>query len=179
METSASYSDAYCTRQLKRAIGAEGKKLGFAVHTAAHGFRKDGEWLYDITWLRVHNNHVIDIPLALECEWIPGNETHWDFQKLLVSRARHRVLVMWARSRTAAEQVVTELERQIRRFKQTAVGDRYMFACYLHDANSFLFKVHVAGVGLNDGMQQSVRVASMGAFKSSRTFRRSGRSVGE
>ncbi len=39
-ETSRSYSVPYCTRQLKRAIGAQGRERGYAVHTAAPGFRQ-------------------------------------------------------------------------------------------------------------------------------------------
>ncbi len=84
------------------------------------------------------------VPVALECEWTPGNETLWDFQKLLVSRARHRVLVMWARTARAAARAMKDLTQQVSRFRQTRGGDRYMLACYVDDTNKFVFRVHVA-----------------------------------
>ncbi len=142
-ETSRSYSVPYCTRQLKRAIGAQGRERGYAVHTAAPGFRQLGEWLFDITWLAVAGQQVLEIPLAAEIEWTPGNETLWDFQKLLVSRARHRVLVMWTRTNQKAARIIDGLIQQVSRFKQNRRGDRYLFACYLMDSEKFIFRVHV------------------------------------
>lgn len=142
--TSRSYSDAYCTRQIKRSIGAEGRERGFTVYTAAPGFRRFGEWIFDLTWLKELGGEVLDIPLALECEWMSGNETFWDFQKLLVSRAKQRILVMYARNAVLADRSLKTLIRQVRRFKQTRRGDRYMFACYLRNTDEFLFKIHVA-----------------------------------
>ena len=122
----------------------EGRRRGYAVHTAAPGFRQLGEWLFDLTWLRVAGQQVSDIPLAAEIEWTPGNETLWDFQKPLVSRARHRVLVMWARTDRNATRVIDGLIRQVSRFRRTERGDRYLFACYLGDTDRFVFRVHVA-----------------------------------
>lgn len=57
-------------------------------------------------WLKEAGLHVRDIPLAVECEWKSGNEALWDFQKLLVSRAKHRVLVVYARNAGLAERLL-------------------------------------------------------------------------
>jgi hypothetical protein len=144
-KTSRSYSDRYCTGQVKVALGVEGKKNGCSVYAAAPGFRQHGEWLFDVTWLEVAGEHLLDFPLAAECEWTPGNETLWDFQKLLVSRATHRVLVMWAPTRRKADQAIDDLRQQVSRFRRSRRGDRYLFACYLGDMDKFVFKVYVVG----------------------------------
>ncbi len=137
-------SDASWTRAVKNRIGALGRRHRYAVYAAGSRYSRLGEWLFDLIWLKMGDETVLDFPLALECEWSPGKETLWDFQKLLVSRARHRVLVMYARNEKTADRTIEDLIGEVRKFKQTRGGDRYMFACYLGDRDRFHCHVHVA-----------------------------------
>src|SRR5881409_3332494 len=87
-------SDAAWTRAIKEAVGEVGEQHGFLVCAAESRFADNGEWLYDLTWLKVEDKKrvVVAIPLALESEWTPNDEMMFDFQKLVVSKAEHRVM---------------------------------------------------------------------------------------
>lgn len=137
-------SDASWTRAVKNRIGALGRKHRYTVYAAGSRYSRLGEWLFDLIWLKARDETVLDFPLALECEWNPGKETLWDFQKLLVSRARHKVLVNWAPNERSANRAIDDLIADVSKFKQTRRGDRYMFACYLGDSDCFHCRVHVA-----------------------------------
>ena len=137
-------SDAAWTRAIKNAVGTVGENLGYSVCAAGSNYRANGEWLYDMTWLGVRGGVVVDIPLALESEWTPDEELMYDFQKLVVSRARHRVMVFWQRSNAAARRQLKGFERQVRRYRGTRVGDRYLFAFYVGDTQPIRFMGYVA-----------------------------------
>ncbi len=61
-------SDAAWTRAIKDAVGGVGESHGFLVCADESRFAENGEWLYDLTWLKVEDKKriVVDIPLALE-----------------------------------------------------------------------------------------------------------------
>jgi hypothetical protein len=51
-------------------------------------------WLWDMTWVELSEGKLIDLPLALESEWLRTfDEILFDFEKLLVCRARLRVMI--------------------------------------------------------------------------------------
>jgi len=137
-------SDAVWTRELKNAIGAVGKRMGFTVCAAGSKYRANGEWLYDMTWLDIRGGVVLDVPLALESEWTPDRDLMFDFQKLLVSRARHRVMLFWQGSASAASRQIDQFLRQVARYRGTRRGDRYLFAYYIGGVRPIEFRLHVA-----------------------------------
>src|SRR5258708_6261966 len=62
------WNDNKCTREVKNAIATVGKKLGFEV--CATGCGEQGcEWLYDLCWRKQGEGALVDVPLAMECEW--------------------------------------------------------------------------------------------------------------
>ena len=86
----------------------------------------------DVVWWDSNKGELLrSIPLAAECEW--GNKQNvWDdFQKLLVIRADIRVLIFKCNSRDKASILVEKLNRQIKVFKSSQKGDRYLFASYV------------------------------------------------
>ncbi len=138
-------SDSAWTRAVKDAVGGVGEKHGFLVCAAESRFAENGEWLYDLTWLKVEDKKriVVDIPLALESEWTPDDEMMFDFQKLVVSKAQLRVMVFWAESDRAADQLLTGFIDQVRRFQGSRSGDRYLFVYYVGDDRPLQSKSHV------------------------------------
>ena len=140
-------SDAAWTRAIKHAVGGIGEQLGYLVCAAESRFADNGEWLYDLTWLKVDDSKriVLDIPLALESEWTPDDELMFDFQKLVVSKAQHRVMLFWAESDASADQILTVFIDQVRRFHGSRVGDRYLFAFYVGNDRPLQFKPYVHG----------------------------------
>ncbi len=82
------------TRRVKQAIVDVGRKLCWL--TAANGCESDegSEWLYDVVWYQLdQSKHMTDVPLVAESEWGQGDAAKADFEKLLVARAKYRVMV--------------------------------------------------------------------------------------
>lgn len=105
-------SSAAWTSAIKETLAALGKELGYLVHAGQSPRADDCEWLYDLTWLEMDDDQkvVVDIPVALGSEWKPGDEVLFDFRKLLVSKARHRVMVFWEASDESADALLRRLE---------------------------------------------------------------------
>src|SRR4051812_20281726 len=87
-------SERVWTRNLILALGHLGHKRGYHICGGGCAQYGEGGWLYDLVWLQNWNKFVIDVPLILECEWLTRYiDISQDFEKLLVGRARHRVMV--------------------------------------------------------------------------------------
>lgn len=123
-------SDTAWTRALIDAIGTVGRESGYLVCAAGCKYADDGEWLYDMIRLKVERDMFLDISLALESDWNPDQELLFDFQKLLVSRARHRVMLFWQGTDAAAESRIEQFIDQVKRFESSSSGDRYLFGYY-------------------------------------------------
>ena len=131
------------TRAVKNQIGRLGTSLGYEVYASSCDFAKGGEWLFDLTWADIdRDKYLRGVPLALECEWIPSDVAD-DFCKLMVSRAKHRVMVFWASNRASATKKVKELIREVTNSQLSKKGDRYAFACWIEDADKFDFRLYV------------------------------------
>jgi hypothetical protein len=126
---------------IKKALAQIGKRRGFYVCGSPEA---DGQyisdqkqqWLYDHTWL---NNEVpTGMPLALECEWGNQDAIDHDFQKIVFSRADHRVMIFQAyRLAPYFERLI----KQIRECRYTQPGDRYLLLGW--DLGQARFEVRV------------------------------------
>lgn len=131
------------TRAIKNEIGRLGSSLGYEVYASSCDFAKDGEWLFDLTWADYDNDQYLrGVPLALESEWTPS-EVVDDFCKLMVSKAKHRVMVFWASNRASASKKIKELIDEIVNSQLPKKGDRYLFACWIQGADKFDFRLYV------------------------------------
>ena len=142
------WSDRRCTREVKNAVGAVGERLGFNVHAASCRYDDIREWLYDLCWCRQDDYRlVLDMPLALECEWNPTLvEILDDFQKLLVSRASHRIFLCSQPTSEDWADCVEHLTEQIRIYSGTRDGDRYLLGCWNESGWEFQQYVHPLSV---------------------------------
>ena len=90
------------TKEVLTTLCRLGKNFGFSAW-ANNVPEKDknggkGEWLYDVTWCESDDDRLLkSIPMVAECEWANLAEIDDGFQKLLVARAKVRVMVYDAR----------------------------------------------------------------------------------
>lgn len=135
-------TDGAWTRAVKNTVGALGSKRGYRVYAASSKYERNGEWVFDLGWFRMRGELVVDVPLALESEWSPPDAMD-DFQKLLVSRAHHRVMVLWSRRFSSAERLITSLIHQVAIYRGSRSGDRYLFCCWVDNPEQLFFCPHV------------------------------------
>lgn len=92
------------------------------------------EWLYDILWWHeVPPDHMTEVPLVAESEWGNRNAFKFDFQKLPLAKAAHKIMIF-----QCDDSVITWAKEQIKRFKDTQ-GERYLF-CSWHGKGVDKFK---------------------------------------
>lgn len=141
---SGQLSEKRATRKIKDVVGGVGDKLRFAVHAASCRYDGIGEWLYDLCWCEQDEfGHVLDMPLALECEWqLKLTSILDDFQKLLVSQAGHRIFLCSQPTAEDWQDCVEHLTEQIRLYRGTRNGDRYLLGCWASDGWKFMHYVH-------------------------------------
>jgi hypothetical protein len=124
------------------AVGAAADRAGY--RWLSHSSRS--EWLWDGVAQEWQGHSLIGVPLTLEVEWHGWAEIKYDFEKLLVSRAEHRVMVCSAGSRAGAERNISRLRAMIDAFRLNRSGDRYFLACWhgrADAAGEFVFELIV------------------------------------
>jgi hypothetical protein len=137
------WSDPEWTSQIKNALAEEGKNRGYWVYASGCAKADEGEWLYDLCWLKYNGYFLTDAELVMESEWDPYGLDD-DFQKLLLARARHRLMIFWVGPTTDPKEVAQHLTEQIALCSQTQPGDRYLLAAW-HGEVGFQFILYVAG----------------------------------
>lgn len=137
-------TDGAWTRAVKNSVGSIGHKRGYLVCAASSKFERNGEWVFDMGWFKMRGDIIVDVPLALESEWGVSGAMD-DFQKLLISRARHRVMVLWSRKHPPAEGLISSLIRQVAKYQGSQRGDRYLFCCWVENPAQLFFHSHVVG----------------------------------
>lgn len=130
------------TLELKRALAALGRELGHKVY----GLKNDpcvdgGEWLFDLCWLEYDPPILRSAPLVAEIEFKKGLPFALeDFQKLLVARAEHRLMLFSPDgARPDPAENIRELVRHIPEFRFGAPGDRYQIGCWNEKAYRYEF----------------------------------------
>lgn len=145
---SQKYKNIDWTRKIKMRLADIGQQE-FGCLVRASGFR-DYEWLYDMCWLRIdgEDKFVTNAELVLECEWTQNAANH-DFDKLLLARAKHRVMIFSSLKREGLGKPgepggsIKRLIRRLERFGHNVVGDRYLFAAWVNSRKAFEYHVHI------------------------------------
>ncbi len=132
------------TREVKAAVGRVAKNAGhdWLPSDAA------AAWLCDGTAQKRRDGALIDIPLMLESEWGGWDAIRYDFEKLMVVRAKYRVMVCSAYTPSGAEETLTKLKSIVQSFQAGQRADRYFLACWFGPAGTageFTFRSHVVG----------------------------------
>jgi hypothetical protein len=144
------------TRTLKDYLCQLGHKQSPEYTTCGTGCDdEEAEWLFDLCWYEGPYHSFTSLPLVVESEWKNRRDDDperyyghilYDFQKLMVARADHRVMVFEQPDQAAFDRVVERLTNCISAFKRNADGDRYLFACWIHQSQAFAFRQYIAAV---------------------------------
>lgn len=86
------------------------------------------EWLFDVIWYEQDSDgKFLDLILAAESEWHGHDKIKEDFEKLLVARAKYRVMIC---EYDNISSILSEMRLWIDSFKCTQVGDRFLLAVW-------------------------------------------------
>ena len=133
--------DSKWTRAIKNAIGDVGKKLGYEVYAAQCKYGHYGEWMCDLIWCKMDDDITLKLPLVMESEW--GKDILSDFTKLVVARAEHRVLVFYGRTLQNIQKTIEPLLKQVRNFRGSKKGDRYLFCFWTKEPDEFNYNIYI------------------------------------
>ncbi|MGH0029286.1 MAG: hypothetical protein ACQGVC_05820 [Myxococcota bacterium] len=134
---SASWSNREWTTKVKEALAKAGRARGYQVFASSASGVDGGEWLFDLCWLSYRGEWLVDAPLVVESEWLPHSLDD-DFQKLLVARAKLRLMVFPARNSEAADALFERFEASVKRF--SAKEGRFLLACWRNDTERFHYR---------------------------------------
>lgn len=150
--------DAWWTREVKKHVCGAVKEFNnkYKVYYSVEKNREcddeyknrdGGEWLFDLIVLDCDNDNVLSkVPLVLESEWkgrsnkeLYKKNIRDDFEKLLVARAEHRVIIFESDNNDEKEEIIRQLRNFIEQFKDSKKDDRYLFACCKKNKNVWKF----------------------------------------
>ncbi len=139
--------DRKWTIAIKELLADTGHSLGnYKVYATGCSNAEGGEWLYDVVWLRYEKGRAIDSYLVAESEWdSTEREINRDFQKLLIAKADLRVMVCNPMNKRTADETINDFVHQIRTYRKSSYGDRYLFAIWTKEEDNFNTKVYVNG----------------------------------
>lgn len=100
-------------------------------------------WLFDLVWCKYDNERkLVHVELVVECEWNQGrNHIQTDFEKLVVARAQHRLMIFEATSDSRISEHINFLNSIVDGFPSALPGDRYLYAALNSKSEEFLFSV--------------------------------------
>ena len=78
----------------------------------------------------------------MECEWDQSEDAiRWDFDKLVVAKADHKLVVFNQRTLESVKWMMEKLLERIRHFDDKLPGERYLMAGYYYEnVYSFYFE---------------------------------------
>jgi hypothetical protein len=130
------WKDAIWSNKIKNALATLGQARGLHTYASSAELANHGEWLYDLTWTDEPSGFIRSVPLALEMEWTP-NGIVYDFQKLVVARANHRVMLFNYSSGHDPMLFLDKILSNIPKFDGTRAGDRYLFGGWINAQDCF------------------------------------------
>lgn len=137
------------TEYIKKNIGSIGqqyKEEGWSVWAGGCTYREHGEWLFDMTWLQYSDKFLLSVPLVLESEWERSiDDIMDDFQKMLLAKADHRVMIFRAKTEKKGIDIIEELIKQVETFHHTEPCDRYLFAFWCDETTKFICRPYTFG----------------------------------
>lgn len=118
-----------------------------------------GEWLWDLCWRKEDGSgSLVEVPLAVECEWGIGVDVKEDFERLMAARASVRVMIYDARRRGkhAAESIAKGLCDCVGKFHGRR-GDVYLLiAAEGNDKHWKYFRITDRGMRHPPKLEQTI-----------------------
>jgi len=131
------------TKRVKEAICALGKRNGYSIAANHCAGADTAEWIYDLVWASVQNNpwEFWEMPLAMQCEWSThSDDIVWPFEKLLVAKALHKLMVFQQAVESDVRGVMMQLKSMVSVFKTRLQDERYLLAGYAFDEHKFFYE---------------------------------------
>jgi hypothetical protein len=136
-------ADASWTSHIKKRLCDLGHHNGFEVRTEGCSEADAGEWLFDLVWLKKHagGEQLTGMPLVMQLEWGQHlKEIVTAFEKLLVSKAGHKVIVFQRSSPDQVKNAITILMDRIGSFQPLSPDERYLLAGYSYEQQVFVYE---------------------------------------
>lgn len=152
------YRDDPWTREILKRLARLGKNQSrdengagiwvYASKTGAEacaGVADGGEWLFDLCWLDYAGKdtwaQLQSVPLAAEIEWGNQGDIIDDFQKLVLARAKLRLMIFAASSHATVVELFDRLLSFADGFGDQEQSDRYLLCGYDAGNGKFVFKM--------------------------------------
>lgn len=139
----AKWPDAAWTKKLKNKLAMLGQDRGFRAYASTAELANQGEWLFDLTWADEPAGFLRAIPLACELEWDPGGVDD-DFQKLVVARADHRVMLFNFPPGCLRQLFLDRMLKNVTNFAWSRSTDRYLLGGWVEEDDKFDWSLFVA-----------------------------------
>lgn len=138
------YNNEWWTKKIKSELCKLGHENKVVVCASRCEDADSGEWLLDLIWIKGDEKSLctlVEMPLAMECEWSLDNvEICWDFEKLLIVRSKYRIFIFNKPKNEEVERIFSKLENTIHNFKSSQPGDRYLLAGFSWEDCKFRFQ---------------------------------------
>jgi hypothetical protein len=132
------------THEIKAHLGALGLEQGHAVF-ADECLGAGPQWLFALCWAQMRKGRMVSLPLVAEIEWnLNLGEIAEDFDKLLQSTARHRLMIFEQRNAADVAMVLKNLKARVTAYRDRQPSGRYLFAGYDFTGRRFIFDLLAA-----------------------------------
>jgi hypothetical protein len=131
------------TKRVKECLCTLGKQNGYRIAASHCAGADTAEWIYDMVWASVQDDpwQFWEMPLAMQCEWSThSDDIVWHFEKLLVAKAHHKLMVFQQAVESDVRDVMEQLKTMVKAFKTSFQGERYLLAGYAFDERKFFYE---------------------------------------
>jgi hypothetical protein len=138
------YSYPAWTKAIKESLCELGSQKSFI--TCANGISNSTfeEWLFDVTWLEYQDGNLdlplLSIPFAAESEWGDSRAIRNDFEKLIVSRAKLRLMIFEKRDKQSVATEFDALSELVHAFQHDGLAATYLLAGFSGKDRGFFFR---------------------------------------
>ncbi len=96
------------------------------------------EWLYDITIIKMLDNELVEyIDTVIESEWGDVKDILDDFQKVMQSSARNKIMICQD-SKLSAIQIVDKLQAQLNAYQDFCPSSEIYVLCFENSNKTFV-----------------------------------------
>jgi hypothetical protein len=138
------------TKAIFKSLADLGVKLKYEICSSSSDGEFDGGWLYDVIWYENDaNGQLKSVPLIVESEWHRRyDQIKYDFEKLLVGRAKYKVMIFQASGEQMLE-YFKKMKSGIEAFQSASAGEIYLLACF--DETRWVFDIQTIKIEKSAG----------------------------
>ena len=105
-------------------------------------YKDAGEWLYDISAVKLQKNceHMKYVDTIIESEWGNSDEVKEDFQKLLQSRARIKIMIFQDSEKEPYKRIRDILQTAINKYEDISNEELLHIFCWINNKELFQYE---------------------------------------